>query len=39
MAYAEYHIVIEIINKDLLCSTGNHTQYSAINYMGIKTEK
>ena len=39
LAYAQYHIVIELINKDLLYSTGNHTQYSAINYMGIKPGK
>ena len=29
----------KIINKDLLYSTGNSTQYSAISYMGKESEK
>ena len=28
-----------IMNKDLLCSTGNSTQYSVITYMGKESEK
>lgn len=37
-AYAQYHTVIDN-QRGLLYSTGNHTQYTAINYMGIKPEK
>ena len=29
----------QIINKDLLCHTGNSTQYSVITYVGKKSEK
>ena len=28
-----------LLNKDLLCSTGNSTQYSVITYMGKESEK
>ena len=31
--------VKQIINKDLLYSTGNYTQYSVINCMGKESEK
>ena len=38
----DYHIhstIYKIINKDLLYSTGNSTQYSVITYMGKESEK
>ena len=39
LAYKYYCIEKEITNKDLLCITGNPTQYSVITFMGKESEK
>ena len=31
--------IFKIIDKDLLCSTGNYIQYSVITYIGKESEK
>ena len=36
--YTQFYIK-QIINKDVLCTTGNSTQYSVITYMGKESEK
>ena len=33
------HYIYKIINKDLLYSTGNCTQYSLMTYMGTESKK
>ena len=39
LAYAHLYNVKQIINKDLLYSTGNSTQYSVMTYVGKESEK
>ena len=40
LTYTHYYLYIkQIINKDLLYSTGNSTQCSVITYMGKESEK